>query len=140
MRELKFRAWKIRPDGKAEHWTCPPFGYEKNADDVAFTVGAGHTMNIKEFIRDADIIEQYTGLKDKNGKEIYEGDIIKQTWFNGDDGDITVTGVVGFDEDEASFDIVQTISTTNRQYSGFYSQREVIGNIHENANLLEEEK
>ena len=134
MRELKFRAWLKNYNSYAE-----VLGFDWGMLIVHLQRGelVEHRLHVP--LEDC-ILEQYICLEDKNGKEIYEGDIIKQTWFNGDDGDIIVTGVVGFDEDEASFDIVQTISTTNRQYSGFYSQREVIGNIHENANLLKEEK
>lgn len=132
MRELKFRAWKIRPDGKAEHWTCPPFGYEKNADDVAFTVGAGHTMNIKEFIRDADIIEQYTGLNDKNGKEIYEGDIV--------DNGCSPICKIRWSEHFTAFEAVNEGNgyVSNIWYVARYG--EVIGNIHENPELLERQK
>lgn len=135
-KELKIRAW----NNKDKIWAIGSEVYLR-LDGKSIAEIVSDKLAICRVDNNEDIvIEQYTGLKDKNGKEVYEGDIIKQTWFNGDDGDITIIGVVGFDEEEASFGIVQTIQKTNEQYSGFYSQREVIGNIHENSNLLKENK
>lgn len=124
MKELKFRAW----DGK------------KMIDDV---VPASETSIIELFEyewqeTEVKSVEQYTGLKDKNGKEIYEGDILGGIWecgailycdkckqlqfhLHGNEctacsGDASWSDIV---EDDGNID--------------------VIGNIHENADLLEEE-
>ena len=81
----------------------------------------------KLYVWDAELM-QYTGLKDKNGKEIYEGDILE--WFNDLTGS-THRGVVRF--------------TQGGFYCGDYYLYAIkcylpviIGNIYENPELLEE--
>lgn len=78
------------------------------------------------------IIEQYTGLKDKNGKEICEWDILLD-YYDGEDAFI-----VEWNKDTASFILTDTDNILNVSFDNFYSDKEleVIGNIHENPELL----
>lgn len=115
MKELKFRAW----DGK------------KMIEDV---IPASETSIIEFYDRyewqevDVEVVEQYTGLKDKNGKEIYENDIVEYDWhIIGDKPAYRTKEQVVFDDMGARLDTDRIRFCTNV---------EVIGNIHENADLF----
>jgi len=85
-----------------------------------------------------DCLMQYTGLKDKNGKEIYEGDIIDllhPCWSN--------IAEVKYFENEACFGIesLEKINKGSRKsflhiFQEPYLKLEVLGNIYENKDLL----
>lgn len=77
-----------------------------------------------------ETVGQYTGLKDKNGKKIFEGDIIE---FYGDK-----IGAVVYNEEDTEYGMV--LDGTNYCGLGHYYSSwnlEVIGNIHDNPELLE---
>lgn len=73
-------------------------------------------------------IEQYTGLKDKNGKEIYEGDIVD---YN-DNGECI--GVVKYDAPE--FYLEADLEIHARMFLKGAPHQKVIGNIYDNSELL----
>lgn len=90
----------------------------------------GHT---KTFKFDDVVLEQSTGLKDKNGKLIYEGDVIEV-------GELYASGIykIEFCQSDCSYnlynakgDFIYLLTKSVAKYN------EVIGNIHESANLLE---
>ena len=112
MRELKFRAWwkdtKRLLDGDEWYMTCS---------------GAKHLhYAVRSYNDDDFIIEQYTGLKDKNGKEIYEGDIAK-LWDR--EPELVVWDNLIGAYDPLSWETFDT------------DECEVVGNIHETPELLE---
>ena len=86
-----------------------------------------------------DTVGQYTGLKDKNGKEIYEGDVVTACWYDYEEPNHDMTGVVEFTQGWMAYWIADY---ENKEFSeingcGYYSWTiEVIGNIYENPELL----
>jgi uncharacterized phage protein (TIGR01671 family) len=70
-----------------------------------------------------ETVGQYTGLKDKNRKEIYEGDIVEQTFY-------------GDDISKQIFIIKDMILDYSKIFCGSSKENEIIGNIYENPELL----
>lgn len=89
---------------------------------------------------------QYTGLKDRNGKEIYEGDILTSEMYPfQDEGKHNYHGVIEWIEEEASFYMTKRLANKEKRgISDGISQPieqieefEVIGNIYSNPELVE---
>jgi len=125
VRERKFRAWN-KETQKMIQKPLLPLGTDLWPINNIFTV-------YKKFIW-----MQYIGLKDKNGCEIYEGDKVKIYCSCG----YTDVGVVEWNHNGFRLHFQYAHNWDNEQdmFNNYASDREVIGNIYKNPELLEVEK
>lgn len=111
MKENKFRVWSVSKVGK--HGTMHHLNDGNMLKDLVGEKG-WHVM-------------QYTGLKDKNGKEVYEGDVVKGKFYDGETEISTVT----WHEKSGGF----TYFGYPLNIHGLHGLA-IIGNIYENPELL----
>ena len=131
MREIKFRGKRIDND----EWV---YGYLWESQDPTKT-----EKSIKAtFIYTACSVErgyevfpesvgQYTGLKDKNDKEIYEGDILKLDGWKGTQQICFIKGAFCLADKEGAF-----VGDIHYIHHASIKQSKIVGNIYENPELL----
>ena len=109
MRQIKFRAW----NHVTKKYFTPSELRCENGEFVYTTACDGKFA-----------LEQFTGLKDKNGEEIYEGDLMTHPEFGEDD--VLLVQIIDGCTYASGWDCVRT----------WLDQGEVIGNIHENPEMI----
>lgn len=134
-REIKFRAW----DSLKNRWYEPTFeGYRGIIEEIMLSPRGRLTMRTMTELIDESMfpnrfeIMQYTGLNDKNGREIYEGDVLDIGLRNQDGKPVIApvsyeTYAAGYVLDNGGNGIWQRLT----------EDCEVIGNIFEDKQLLE---
>ena len=148
MRDIKFRAWVTLPhhDPYMEY----PFSLEAQANPSIAIQLHGTVLQLDEdfislkakpatlYLSDQVILMQYTGLKDKNGREIYEGDIVRVRLR---EGDYFLSQMVWYKLGWKLRSIVGKGGVGDWSYHYFEDprDREVIGNIYENPDLIPSE-
>ena len=146
MRVIKFRAWQTNVgdyDKITKKFTPKPhyFYGEKviiNGNGQLLSVESGWDIQGVEEPTDY-VLEQYTGLKDKNGKEIWEGDILRWKHYYEITGeDIETTAKVYWEEKDASFVVGDWFESLGHLVDE--DKVEVVGNIHENPEQLKEHR
>ena len=131
MREIQFRAWypekhkmyevaKVDMWGDLEQATCDLAAIDEELFDI--------------YLHEVETM-QYTGLKDKNGKKIFEGDILERGGFWG--------WYVAYEDGGFRKIPINTVQRINWEHSLLEQDTmyywEIIGNIHDNPELVEEE-
>src|SRR5512146_66283 len=118
-REIKFRAWSKKTNDWCDHGSAEWF-FSDGGGPLYSSYDSEHTE-----------LMQYTGLKDKNGKEIYEGDVVEV-----EDGPNKKKREIVFKDGAFSLKLLNGATEYLPNYVR-YGQIEVIGNIYENPELLD---
>lgn len=122
MREIKFRAW-IKTGNETDDYV-KPMTIQQMIHSRKSTFSLAQLNNLVDF-------EQYTGVDDVSGKPIYEGDIVRADVSENTHFNYKVTFRNG------EYIMVSPITNNTKLCSWYQSELNVIGNIHEDGDLID---
>lgn len=129
-REILFRGW----NKKNKKWLYGYYFAYRGYHFISPDDKVNPLDTYEDYVIDADTVGQYTGLKDKKGKKIFEGDIIES---NG------IRHVIQYNEREVKYKAllygIQSSSCSIEQQWINEFEKVIIGNIHENQELIKTE-
>lgn len=129
MREILFRG-KRTINGDWVYGDFVHVNERKSLRDSIFVYDS-ETQSFNDYEINPSTLGQYTGLTDKNGKRIFEGDIIKRFWLGAE-----ILYCVRYDGENAHFICKALNKIGFTTFDGDGEMFEVIGNIHDNKSLL----
>ena len=128
MREIKFRG-KRTDNGEWVEGYYYKAKYCRTDDELCDYITVPHPEEYNEpsshYIINPETVGQYTGLTDKNGKKIFEGDIVKGTFLGFPISIKDYMFCICWQEDVAGY------------RANYFENVEVVGNIHDNPEILE---
>lgn len=127
-REILFRGW----NKKNKKWLYGYYCVNRGEHFIAPDEFVNPLASYEDYVVEADSVGQYTGLKDANGVKIFEGDIIV---------DETCPYIIQYHEEYSQFVAVPKPNVTIAFYQQWVNERGfvVIGNVHENKELIEKD-
>lgn len=142
-REIKFRGRLKR----TKKWMYGDLAHIKGQPCIQVDVSVEDRRTLVLNV-EPDSVGQFTGLHDKNGREIYEGDILRGDCYPfHDDGEDNYLGVVFYADEDHMWEVMKFVTAKSKRggisnfvndefYETDFSQMEVVGNLWDNKGLF----
>ena len=128
-RRIKFRGW----NNKHNKWL---YGYYANSQGFSIIIEENYEeCTLEDVLVNKKTVGQYTGLKDSTGKEIYEGDILSQGQDLLGVACISMRYGISVKKKTTTWSLINFVLDSDFDTS-VLSDVEVVGNIHDNPELL----
>lgn len=143
MREILFRGKRIDNGEWVEGVYYKQTEYYGTYCEKYFIITSTESLEHDQVLEYYEVIPetvgQYTGLTDKNGKRIFEGDVVAQNWYDFDEPADDSFGEVVFSVGDCSFSVLdynKNAIMSMGQGLSYHWEIEIVGNIHDNPELL----